>query len=85
MVALKQSATHLRRILMHVKGMPEQHKHMDPFQLCCIQQRVQIAGQEATKQNLDVETVPNIPKPWASSLRGERVTILMPHRASTMI
>ena len=32
-VALKQSATVLRRNLMQAKGSPEQHKHIDPCML----------------------------------------------------
>ena len=49
MIAPKQSATVLRRNLMHAKGSPEQHKHMDPAQLRLIQRRVQNARQELTK------------------------------------
>ena len=58
MVGPKQSAMQLRRNLMHAKGSPDQHKHMEPYQLCLIQRRIQSARQELTKQKLAVATVP---------------------------
>jgi hypothetical protein len=67
---------------MQAKGSPEQHKVMDPSQLLLIQQFVQSAWQELTRQNLDVETVP---KPKQSLLRGEQHMIFMLHCASTTI
>ena len=58
MVAPKQSATVLRRNLMHAKGSPEQHKHMHPSQLRCIQRRVQTSRKNLTQQNLAAASVP---------------------------
>ena len=49
MVAPKQSATVLRRNLMHVQGSPDQHKHMPPSQLRCIQRRVQTSWKILTQ------------------------------------
>ena len=43
---------------MQVKGSPEQHKRMDPFQLRIIQRCVQTARQELTKQKLAATIVP---------------------------
>ena len=58
MVAPKQSATVLRRNLIHAQGSPEQHKHMPPSQLRCIQRRVQISRKILTQQKLAAATVP---------------------------
>ena len=58
MVAPKQSAAVLRRNLMRAKGSPEQHKHMDPSQLRCIQRRVQTSRKILTQQKLAAASVP---------------------------
>ena len=57
-VAPKQSAAVLRRNMMHIQGSPEQHKHIDPAKLRCVQRCVHTARQNLTKQKLAAATVP---------------------------
>ena len=49
MVAPKQSATVLRCNLVHAQGSPDQHKHMPPSQLRCIQRHVQTSWKILTQ------------------------------------
>ena len=58
MVAQKQSATVLRRNLMHAKGSPDQHKRIPSSQLRCIQRSVQTSRKILTQQKLAAATVP---------------------------
>ena len=82
MVAPTQSAAVLLRNLMHAKGSQEQHKHMHPSQLRCIQRRVQTSRKILIKKKLAAASGPN---PLASSLGGVRQKIFMLHCASTTI
>ena len=60
MVALKQSATVLRRNLMQAQGSLEQDKHMSPSKLRCIQRHhdVHTARKTLTQQKLAAASVP---------------------------
>ena len=80
MVAPGQSATTLRRNRMQAQGSPEQHKHISPSKLRCIQRCVHTERKNSTQQKLAAASVP---ESIGEQLRGARRMIFSPQCAGT--